>query len=147
VARPTYEGAGYAHQGWLTEDHAWFFLDDEADEAINDTNTRTLVWDVSDLDQPFVTGAHFSSKPSVDHNQYVRGELLFQSNYTRGLQVLRILDPSRALLREVARFDTHPEDNAKTFNGTWSVYPYLPSGALLLNDRNRGLFVLGLRLR
>jgi choice-of-anchor B domain-containing protein len=147
VARPTYEGAGYAHQGWLTEDHAWFFLDDEADEAINDTNTRTLVWDVSDLDQPFVTGAHFSSKPSVDHNQYVRGDLLFQSNYTRGLQVLRILDPSRALLREVARFDTHPEDNAKTFNGTWSVYPYLPSGTLLLNDRNRGLFVLGLRLR
>lgn len=54
-------------------------------------------------------------------------------------------DPTEAQLREVARFDSHPESNLPEYNGARSVYPFLPSGTASLNDVNRGLFILGLR--
>ena len=34
LSRTTYAGVGYTHQGWLTEDHKHFLLDDELDEKI-----------------------------------------------------------------------------------------------------------------
>ena len=29
ISRATYPKVGYTHQGWLTEDHRYFYLDDE----------------------------------------------------------------------------------------------------------------------
>lgn len=43
---------------------------------------------------------------------------------------------------EVAFFDTYPANNSATFAGAWGVYPYLPSGTIIVSDINRGLFVL-----
>jgi hypothetical protein len=40
------------HQGWLTEDQAYFLHGDEGDEISAGVNTTTRVWDVSDLDAP-----------------------------------------------------------------------------------------------
>ena len=41
----------YAHQGWLTEDHAYFYMNDEGDEASGLVEgTRTIIWDVQDLE-------------------------------------------------------------------------------------------------
>ncbi|MCA9294836.1 MAG: hypothetical protein KDA20_13595, partial [Phycisphaerales bacterium] len=39
-----------------------------------------------------------------------------------------------------------PEDDAITFNGLWSVYPYFASGTIIGSDRERGLFVWSLDL-
>lgn len=50
LARKFYPGKGYAHQGWLTEDHRHFLLDDEKDETKLRVNSRTHIFDVSDLD-------------------------------------------------------------------------------------------------
>ena len=52
LSRTGYAGAGYTHQGWLTEDHVYFLVDDEFDEIRSGHPTRTWVWDVSDLDAP-----------------------------------------------------------------------------------------------
>ena len=43
---------------------------------------------------------------------------------------------------EVAFFDTYPDNNMDMFNGAWGVYPYLPSGNVIVNDVINGLFVL-----
>ena len=51
LSRVGYTGAEYVHQGWLSEDQRFFFMNDELDEYRSDDpmNTRTRVWDVSDL--------------------------------------------------------------------------------------------------
>ena len=45
---------------------------------------------------------------------------------------------------EIAFFDTYPTSNATGFPGAWSVYPYLPSGTIIVNDGTNGLFILSM---
>ncbi|MFQ5551393.1 MAG: choice-of-anchor B family protein, partial [Gemmatimonadales bacterium] len=56
VSNATYPSVGYAHQGWVTDDHRYFFMDDELDELSHEeiNRTRTLIWDISDLDDPIL---------------------------------------------------------------------------------------------
>jgi choice-of-anchor B domain-containing protein len=134
---------GYMHQGWLTGDHARFLLDDELDEQNQQLpKNRTMVWDVSDLDAPFVQGIFQGSTQSIDHNQYVRGLQAFQSNYRSGLRVIDVRNAPAASLSEVAFFDVYPVDDAAAFNGTWSNYPFFASGTVIVSGIEQGLFVL-----
>jgi hypothetical protein len=101
---------------------------------------------MSDLDAPFVTGVHRGATTSIDHNQYVLGNHVFQANYRSGIRVLRLGDLSEGELAEVAYFDTTPSDDLPAFSGTWSVYPYFKSGYIVATDINRGLYILWPRL-
>ncbi|MEM1179072.1 MAG: choice-of-anchor B family protein [Acidobacteriota bacterium] len=139
VSRTSYTGASYTHQGWLTEDHRRFVLDDEFDEINFGHNTRTYVWDLENLDAPSVDITYDSQFPSIDHNLYVRGRYVYQANYSIGLRVLEMDDAG--MLTEVASFDTHPESNSSS-GGAWSVYPFFDSGLVAISDINRGLFLL-----
>ena len=132
----------YAHQGWLTEDRQYFVFDDEFDEMGQGHNTRTYIWDVSDLDNVSLTGSWDAAGSSVDHNQYIRGNFTYQANYARGLRILELTDLGNAGLTEVAFFDTYPESDGNNFDGAWSTYPYFASGIVLVSDINRGLFIL-----
>ncbi len=142
LASAGYPGAVAAHQGWLTEDHRYFFLGDELDEEGGTvSNTRTLVWDVAELDDPVLAAEYFAQTRSIDHNQYVRGDFLYQSNLLGGLRILDIRDPENPV--EVAFFDTVPtDDDATAFGGTWSNYPYFESGVIAISSWNEGLFLL-----
>ena len=142
LSRTGYADAHYTHQGWLTEDHHYFFVADEKDEPGHGYNTRTYVFDVSDLDAPLFVGHHSGVTTSTDHNQYVRGNHVFQANYSSGLRVLRLGDLDQAELGEIAYFDTVPENDDPTFVGAWSVYPFFASGVVVVSDRHQGLFVL-----
>ena len=70
------------------------------------------------------------------------GNRIYQANYTSGLRVVEFGDPGAQDLAEIAYFDTYPQDDDVDFDGAWSVYPYLPSGNLIVNDDANGLFVL-----
>jgi choice-of-anchor B domain-containing protein len=142
ISRTAYAGAAYTHQGWLSEDHATFFLDDELDEWNQQINTRTYVWDVANLDAPSLSGHHDGPTPSIDHNMYVAGRYLYQANYRSGLRVVEVIDADAAQLQEVAHFDTFPVGNGPGFNGAWSVYPFFEDGVVTVSDIERGLFVL-----
>ncbi|WP_420464363.1 choice-of-anchor B family protein [Candidatus Palauibacter sp.] len=142
VARAEYPNVSYAHQGWFTEDHQYFYSNDEADEVNGSVEqTRTLVWDLRDLDDPLLVREYFSPTRVTDHNLYVRGDRLYMSNNRAGLRVLDISDPENPT--EAGSFDTTPwsEDSAG-FDGTWSVYPYFDSGTILLSSRREGLFLV-----
>ncbi|HEU4913101.1 MAG TPA: choice-of-anchor B family protein [Actinomycetes bacterium] len=143
-----YPGDGYSHQGWLTPDQATFLHGDELDEVFNGNTTRTRVWDVSDLDNPSVTGAFDNTTTSIDHNMYTQGQNAYQSNYTSGLRVLDTSEAAQGMLTEKAFFDTYPEnDNASFEGGTWSNYPYFrQQGIVAVNTMDRGLFVLKPRI-
>jgi choice-of-anchor B domain-containing protein len=142
IATASYPDHAYVHQGWLTEDHRYFYVNDELDEINNLTKgTRTLIWDVSDLDNPQLVGTHRSTEPSTDHNLYVKGETMYQSNYVSGLRVLDVSNPTEP--QEVGYLDTVPYgDNGPGFGGTWSNYPFFESGKVVVSSMQEGLFIL-----
>jgi choice-of-anchor B domain-containing protein len=149
VSSRTYPQSGYIHQGWLTEDQRYYFVNDELDETGNLTGgkVRTHLFDVSDLDAPVYRG-FFEQAGGIDHNLYVKGDLLFQSNYTTGLRVFKIGDLESNnpadWLREIGYYDTYGASDGVTFNGAWNNYPYFPSGNIAISDIDGGLFVVKL---
>ena len=50
LAEIDYNNHGYTHQVWMDEDHQYAYLGDELDENNFGNNTRTFVFDLSDLD-------------------------------------------------------------------------------------------------
>ncbi len=142
ISSGTYPDAAYVHQGWLSEDHTFFYQNDELDELSGRAErTRTLVWDVSDLDDPLLVHEYFGPTSATDHNLYVHGDLMYQTNNASGLRILDISERSAPM--EVGFFDTTPYGtNDAGFNGTWSSYPYFKSGIIMVTSRREGLFVL-----
>lgn len=143
LGKTAYPQTGFSHQGWLDEDQELFFLGDETDELTFGMNTRTLVFDVRNLDQPEFSNAHAHGTSVIDHNLYVRGDYLYQANYNAGLRILKIEKSGvGAELNEVAYFDTEPMSDELAFGGAWNVYPFFDNGTILVSDVNNGLFVL-----
>lgn len=137
-----YPNTGYLHQGWVTDDHRYFFMNDEIDElAGNVSRTRTLVWDIADLEDPVLVKEHFGTTGSSDHNLYVQGDYMYQANYVSGLRILDISSPEEP--KEIGFFDTVTAgDDVPGFAGAWSVYPYFESGLIIVSSIREGLFVL-----
>jgi choice-of-anchor B domain-containing protein len=143
LARVTYSGRGYTHQGWLTEDHRFFLLDDETDETNFGHNTRTRVFSTSNLTSPTLLGFFTGPTTATDHNQFVKGNFSFQSNYRAGLRILDLTNvASPSSMSEAAFFDVEPASNAAGFAGTWTNYPYYPSGVVAIFSIQRGLIVV-----
>lgn len=147
IARAEYPNVGYTHQGWLTEDHRYFFMGDEGDEIEgNIDRTRTLIWDVIDLDDPVLLKEYFANTRAIDHNQYVKGNFVYQANLMSGLRILDISDIENPV--EVGFFDTVPYDDDLTgFGGAWSNYPFFESGVIVVSSWAEGLFLLKKRER
>jgi len=122
-------------------------LDDELDELVGQADrTRTLVLDVTDLDDPLVIGQYFGPDGATDHNLYVKGDRMYQANYQAGLRVIDISDRENPV--EIGFFDTTPYDgNPPGFNGAWTAYPFFESGTVIVSSMNEGLFLLAPRQR
>lgn len=151
LANATYPNLAYTHQGWLDEEHEYFYMNDEGDEAGGLVEgTRTLIWDVRDLEDPILVSEYVSESPATDHNLYIRGDYMFQSNYRSGLHVFDISD--RENIRRVGYFDTVPwggnegmGDIVSGAIGSWSNYPYFKSGVIGMTSGKEGLFLVRLR--
>jgi choice-of-anchor B domain-containing protein len=149
LSRTGYSGRGYTHQAWLSEDQSLLFLNDELDEQNFLHGTRTRVWDISDLDAPVIIDTFTNSTTAIDHNLYVKGDMVFQANYRSGLRVLEIVKDNNGdyvMLDERAFFDIYPANDNANFNGAWSNYPYFPSGTIVVSGIEQGLFVLALNI-
>jgi choice-of-anchor B domain-containing protein len=142
IAVAEYPNTAYAHQGWLSDDHRYFFLDDEGDEISGTVpKTRTLIWDLTKLDEPVLVKEFLGTTAASDHNLYVRGRYMYQSNYVAGLRVVDIADPTNPV--EVGYFDTVPwGENTPGFEGSWSNYPYFKSGTIVVSSIGQGLFIV-----
>jgi choice-of-anchor B domain-containing protein len=142
VARASYPNVGYSHQGWFDEEQRYFFMDDELDELQGLVpRTRTIIWDLTDLDDPQVVGEFLGTTQASDHNLYILGNTMYQSNYQSGLRVIDISDPKNP--KESAYFDTVPYGaNAAGFGGSWSNYPFFSSGNIAVTSGSEGLFIL-----
>ena len=142
IFNDTYEGNAYSHQGWLTEDHRYFFMNDEGDEIADGTNTRTYVWDIQNLENAEMIGFYEHPTKAVDHNLYIYNDIMYQANYTAGLRVLDVSNPLPQNVTEIGFFDTTPGNDRVEFAGLWSVYPWLSNNTVLVSDIHNGLFIL-----
>jgi choice-of-anchor B domain-containing protein len=158
----TYPGASFTHQGWVTEDHRFLVVGDEEDElfGISDPRnpdlpdtSRTYFFDIQKLDEPEFMGYFDSPAAAIDHNLFVKGNLVYQANYTAGVRVLDIsgLATDVSTVREIAHMDTEPRlptrnmnHNINIFIGPWGVYPYFDSGTIAASDGINGLILMKL---
>ncbi len=147
LGRLEYENTGYAHQCWLTEDHRFLLLGDELDELQGlAPTTRTFIFDVQNLEEPFLLGIYDAESTAIDHNLYVRWNQVYQSNYRSGLRILDAGFLEQGILSEAGFFDTQPDDDNPSFQGSWSNYCYFNSGTVILTDMFDGLFVVKPRI-
>ncbi|MFT7073660.1 choice-of-anchor B family protein [Patiriisocius sp. Uisw_017] len=147
-----YTNKVYTHQGWFTEDKRFFLVGDELDEVnAGIGNTRTVVYDFEDLDNPSLHYIHSGTTPAIDHNGYVSQNRFYLANYTAGARVFKVdgLYEQTPTLDEVNFMDTYPANNIAGFNGTWNIYPFFESGNLVvtgfgeINDlTDGGLFIM-----
>ena len=154
-AEALYPDVAYSHQGWMSEDQTRYFHGDELDEdETGEIPTRTFVYDMTDLDDVRLEFVNEPGGTNIDHNMYTHRGLLFQSNYTAGLQVFDqepvVAEDGSRSLAMVAEFDVFPDCvneldcDAGVFAGTWSNYPYFESGTLAVTATEDGLFLLRL---
>ncbi len=146
ISNTAYPSAAYTHQGSLTRGQRFFLFGDELDEQENGQPTTTYILDVKDLDSPPVPKPYYHESASIDHNLYVHGRRVFESNYAEGLRILEYSNRSlkRGKLKERAFFDVVPGVDVAEFAGTWSNYRF-PSGTVVssaIENTVNGLFVL-----
>ena len=142
ISRVAQDNVGFIHQGWFNESQTLFYTNDELDETEFGFNSRTLVFNLSDLDNPIYEGPYFGPTQAVDHNLYVKENELFLSNYSAGLRIADISDPNPTSITEIGYFDTFPETDDAIFDGVWSVYPFFESGNIIISDISNGFFII-----
>lgn len=142
LSRASYPKVGYLHQGWFTKDMRYFFMNDELDEVSGLVqNTRTLIWDLADLDDPQMVKEFTSPTTASDHNLYIKDDLMYQSHYKAGVRLVDVSDPLNPV--EIGFFDTAPsEPDTPGFAGSWGNFPFFKSGTWIASSVNEGLFVL-----
>ena len=106
-----------------------------------DENTGGVVkfYDITNKSNPIPLGQFTPNPGSIPHNAFIVGDRCHVSWYTEGYRCIDISDPNNPV--EIASYDTWP-GNSGGFNGAWGVYPFLPSGNILVSDRSTGLYIV-----
>jgi choice-of-anchor B domain-containing protein len=132
-----YPQSGYNHSGWLSEDKSTYYMADE-------TWGRDIkVLDVRDFENVEVLDtidAGSENQFSIPHNLVVSCDKLYASYYYDGLQVYDISDPQNPIRTHYLQ--TSNISHRDNYEGAWGVYPFLPSGNILVSDMQEGLFVI-----
>ena len=135
LARKTTSRA-YTHNCWLSDDGKYLITSDEKPGAFID------IYDISNLNNIKLLDQYQSSPGDsvIPHNTFFLGDYILTSYYRDGVSLVAATIKDNIV--EVGSYDTSPFSSDQGFEGTWGVYPYLPSGNILVSDREEGLFIL-----
>lgn len=129
-----YQEQGYNHQGWLSPDGTKYVFADET----NGKKVKLCDVENHQLTVSSTFGTNFAEN-SVPHNIVITDEFAYVAYYNEGL---RIYDLRTLPVKEIAHYDTHPEEEGiYTMRGAWGVYADFPSGRIVISDRINGLFL------
>jgi choice-of-anchor B domain-containing protein len=131
-----YPQAGYNHSGWLHENGWLYVMADEThglDLKLFDVSDPTSIEFIDTIGTDLGPG-------SIPHNPCFQGDLLHVAYYEDGYWLWSVADPYNAQL--LGWYDMHPEPYSFSYKGAWGVYPFLPSGHVLISEMQHGLFVL-----
>jgi len=131
-----YPHKGYNHAGWLNKAGDTYVFADET------SNMDVKIADVTDLTDILIvdtvnTGGDTNS---MAHNPIVKGDLVYVSYYMDGLWIYDISNPGNTTVAGYYDLYVGAGDTISS-GGAWGVYPFLPSGNILVSDMGSGLFV------
>ena len=135
IAVGTYPNMSFTHQCWLSDDRQYLYVNDETDNV-----NETVIFDVSDFLSPTFAGTYTSGVPATDHNVFYHNGRIYEAEYRAGMRIFDATDPLNPV--QVGWIDTFPGDDSGGSGGVWGVFPFFPSGKVILSDKNRGLFVV-----
>ncbi len=131
-----YINSGYNHSGWPSEDGSHYFLCDETGGAY----VKSVdISDFSDMEVVDLFKSDNENPQHIAHNAMVRGNLVYVSYYSDGIQIFDATDPTNVVRKFF--YDTYPGINDSWFKGAWGVYCLLPSGKILVSDMASGLYL------
>ncbi len=130
----TWPALNYWHSGDVSADGNTLYV---CDELSTHPEPDIHVFDVSDPANPVHVGAYAAADATV-HNFYVVGDIGFASYYTAGFRTFDLSNPHAPVA--VDSFDTSAF-SGEGFDGAFGVYPFSPSGLVLVSDWDNGLFV------
>ena len=127
----------FTHNAWFSDDNKYLFTTDERPNAYMDAYDVSDLGNIKLLDsyQPMET----ANQGVIPHNAHYINGYLVTSWYTDGVKIIDGHRPQNMI--EVGSYDSYDGPHGG-FNGCWGAYPYLPSGLVLINDIQTGLYVL-----
>jgi choice-of-anchor B domain-containing protein len=139
--------AGYNHNSWLTTDGRYAYYTEEipAGQPIRVLDLQQLAKGEIEVRASFLDPLtpRDTTRNAIPHNVYIKGNLLFNSQYEDGLLVYDISRPLAPRL--IGWYDTYPQNNRYNgYFGNWGNYPWLPSGNIIAGDMQNGLYMLRL---
>jgi choice-of-anchor B domain-containing protein len=137
-----YQSHGYNHSSFLTQDGKHLIFCDEVPESL-----PIHFVDVQNLGNIQPVKDFIPFQKTTPHNPYIKGNFAVVSCYQDGLHIYDLSQPNN--INIVGYFDTHPQGGANVGNyggapyrGNWGAYPFLPSGIIIANDMQNGMFIL-----
>ena len=127
----------FTHNAWLSDDSKTLFTTDERANAFVGSYDISDWGNIRELDR--YRPAATTGEGVIPHNVHVLDDYLIISYYTDGVIVVDASKPDN--LVEVGNYDTFLGGHGG-FSGAWGAYPFLPSGRVLVSDRQSGLYVL-----
>lgn len=123
------------HNAWMSESGKVLFTTDEKKSAFISS------FDVSNPQDIKLLGKVRTDnyEGAIPHNAIVKNEYVFSSYYALGLRMYDAKRPD--IMVEVGAYET-TNVNSGQFEGAWGVYPFLPSGAVLVSDISTGLHIV-----
>jgi choice-of-anchor B domain-containing protein len=121
----------FTHNTWLTSNHKTVLTTDE------NCGSYLASYDVTNPQEPrFLDKIRsVSQRNAMIHNTHVVNDYAVTSWYTEGVVITDAHRPQN--LVNVGQYDT---DNSLTGQGAWGVYPFLPSGNLVISNYTGGDF-------
>jgi len=125
----------FCHNIWVSDDASWLVTTDEVSGANIDAYDVSDLSDIRRLD----TWQSNTGSGVIPHNVFILNQHLLTAYYRDGLTITDATHPDNMI--QTGFYDTSPF-SGNGFNGAWGVYPYLPSGNILITDIEEGLFVI-----
>lgn len=128
----------FTHNTWLSQNSKYLFTTDEKDDSYLTSYDVSNLGSISELDR-------IQSNPgsnSVVHNTHIinvaGNDYAVTSWYKDGFTITDVGRPQNMI--QVGNYDTYAGSGGG-FEGDWGVYPYLPSGTIVVSNIDEGLFV------
>ncbi|MCD6067915.1 MAG: hypothetical protein K0S33_2741 [Bacteroidetes bacterium] len=127
----------FTHNTWPSPDKKTLFTTDEVNNSFLTSYDISDLGNVTELDR-------LQTNPgsnSIVHNVHVRNDsFAVTSWYTEGFNIVDVSRPHNMI--EVGKYDTYSGSLGDGFHGAWGVYPFLPSGTIVVSNIEDGLHVL-----
>ena len=136
VLAQTTTPTAFTHNTWISDNHKTIFTTDE------NAGSYLAAYDITDVANIKLVDKirTISGTNAIVHNTHILNDFAVTSWYTEGVTIVDVHRPQNMV--QVGQYDTYAGTAGADFLGAWGVYPYLPSGNLVVSNIEGGLYVL-----